>query len=325
MSVVGAAVVGQQTLSNAGINNTAIDVHTTGTVSNTTSGTLTAFTTTATNEYIILFVAASNDVTSVSDTANLSWSIRGHVHNPTALAGSTPMHSQEWVAFTAGIVTNDVITVSFSANTNAAMVAAAIKGVFIPISFDPYTISTNWLSSTAAPTTNTATANPTDIVLGMFGWSGGSGASFTAGAGYTSIASVDLSTTIGAGMEYQLVSVTESSLVVNATLGTAENVTITTDALMSEEENIYVLLMPTNQEGTIHNIFYDNAAGLQGTPAMVIATADTDVGSEAFYAPIYNGALQNIHIHITDANGLMFINTSPTDQYRIAWNGLRTI
>lgn len=324
MSVVGAAVVGQTTLSNAGINNTGIDGHATGTVANTTSGTLT-LTTTKIDDYLILFVTASNDVVNVSDTANLTWSIRGHNHNPTALSGSLPMHCQEWTAYSVGTLSGDIITVSFSANTNAAMVVAAVSGAFNPIPFDPYAISTNIVNSTTTPSSNIVTANPTGILLGMFGWSGGSGASFTAGSGYTAIASVTQSTNIGVAIEYQLVSVAEVAFPVTATLGASENTTIITDALMSNEENIYVLLMPTNNEATLHHIYFDNGAGLVGTPSIVLGIADTDIGSEAFLAPIYNGSYDGIHIHITSSVGVLFVNTSLTDQYRIAWNGLRTL
>ena len=262
----------------------------------------------------------------MSDTANLVWTERCDVHNPNGISAGNPLHFKEFVAYSSGIIVSDVITVTLASSGNAAMVAVAVKNAFSPIPFDPYALSVNWANTATSLTDTINVADPTTIALGMFGWVGGSGSTFTAGAGYTTSATVNQSTNIGCAIEFQVLQAAQTALVVNGTLSVAENFAQISDALMAIGENVMLINMSSNQEGTIHNIYFNNTIGLPGHSAAVIAKADAQGDSQVFYNPATNGALLDLHIHITNTTStILIVNTSTTDQLQVAWDGLRNI
>jgi hypothetical protein len=321
MSVVGGAFVGHATLSNANLNSTANDGHVTGTIATGSTGTTGALTTTKTNDIIFVAIVTNGAiVSSIADTAVLSWHYRVSVDNGTGL------HMEKWFAQSAGTLAGDVITVNLASSGNAAFAATAWSGCFFSMPFDPYAISTNIQTTATALTDTIANGDPTAICIASFGWTGGSGASFTQGAGYTTIATINQSTNLGLGIEYQVLNAANTALVVNATLGAAENIVQISDVLMVGAGNVFLLNAPTNQEATIHNIYFNNTVGLPGHASLIIARADEQGNSQAWATPISNGSYQNLHIHITQTtSGIVLINTSTTDQYLVAWDGLRTI
>lgn len=321
MSVIGGAFVGHTALSNANLNPSANDGHVTGTIAAGNTGTTGALTTTKTNDIIFVTILTNGAlVSSVADTAVLSWHYRVSVDNGTGL------HMEKWFAQSAGTLAGDIITVTLATSGNAAFAATAWSGCFFSVPFDPYAISTNIQASASALTDTIANADPTAICIASFGWVGGSGASFTNGAGYTPIATVNQSTNLGVGVEYQVLSTANTALVVNATLGAAENAVQISDVLMANSGNVFLLNTPINQEATLHNIYFNNTAGLPGHTNLTISRVDEQGNSQAWATPVNNGSYQNLHIHLTQAtSGIILINTSTTDQYLVAWDGLRTI
>jgi len=321
MSVVGAAFVGHESLGNANLNPTANDGHVTGTIAAGTTGNSGALTTTKTGDVIFVSVVTNGvDVSGISDTANLTWYTRVVVDNTSSL------HMEKWFAQSAGTLAGDVITVTLASSGNAAFAVTAWSGTTYTFPFDPYAISTNIQTATLAPSDTLATADPTGIAIASFGWVGGSGSVFTNGAGYTTIATINQSTNLGLAVEYQVLNTAQTALTSNGTLSVAENIVQISDVLMALSDNIYTLHAASNQEATIHNIYYNNFAGLPGHSTMVIGRVDEEGSGQAWATPTFNGALQNLHIHITQMTaGILFINTSTTDQYLVAWDGLRTL
>jgi len=321
MSVVGAAFVGHNTLSNANLNPTANDGHVTGTIASGTTGNSGALTTAKTDDIIFVSIVTNGvAVSGVSDTANLTWYQRVTVDNTSSL------HMEKWFTQSPGTVSGDVITVTLATSGDAAFAVTAWSGTTYTFAFDPYAISSNIQTATLAPSDTLATADPTGIAIASFGWADGSGSTFTNGAGYTTIATINQSTNLGLAVEYQVLNTAQTALTSNGSLSVAENIVQVSDVLMALSGNVYTLRAPLNQEATIHNIYYNNVAGLPGHSNMIIGRVDEEGGDQAWATPTFNGALQNLHIHITQMTaGILFINTSTTDQYLVAWDGLRTL
>src|SRR5712692_7993391 len=63
-------------------------------------------------------------VASVADTANLTWAKRSSVALDNAGAGNAYNDAEMWWAFSSGVLTGDVITITLSKSVDAASVAA---------------------------------------------------------------------------------------------------------------------------------------------------------------------------------------------------------
>lgn len=174
-------------------------------VTNAGTGTplaLPAFTAAGSNLVVVVGVIINGGtVTSISDTAGLTWTRR-------AAGGGGQFGTEEWYAISSGALSSDIITINQSGGGYIAAGAFAIAGARVSASpFDqnaalPAIGSSGDGSAISDVTATTSTAN--DILIGIYR---ASVASPTAGTGFT--------VAVGAGfmlMEYQIVSATQSAL-----------------------------------------------------------------------------------------------------------------
>lgn len=150
-------------------------------------------TTTQTNDIIIVHILDNiGSITSISDTAGLSWSVRAQV-------GAVNDNISEWYAKSSGILTGDTITVTplTSGGYNTA-VAFGISGTTNFASpFDSGAPQTS-----ASPPVSMTTATAGDFVFGMCRSGGASNPTVTGGTGtWTGIVSGVTNSFMGSGYQ----------------------------------------------------------------------------------------------------------------------------
>ncbi len=148
----------------------------------TTSQALPAFTTTGTNRVVIIVATVngpnvnSGAITSISDTAGLSWSKR-------AQSGGTGFDIEEWYAVAPVALTGDVATVNLTASPNFnSMAEFAVSGTNTSAPWDTNVVLPVRSQANAAVTISTTAA--ATMVLGLYR---GATTSPTAGSGFTLI------------------------------------------------------------------------------------------------------------------------------------------
>ncbi len=158
----------------------------TATGTTTTSQVLPAFTTTGTNRVVIIVALVngpnvnSGAVTSISDTAGLSWSKRAQI-------GGSGFDIEEWYAVAPVALTGDVATVNLTASPSFnAMTEFAASGTNTSAPWDTNVVLPVRSQANAAVTVSTTAA--ATMILGLYRQGN---TNSTAGTGFTLITGVN--------------------------------------------------------------------------------------------------------------------------------------
>ena len=172
----------------------------------TASSCAVSITTTHTNDLVYMSVSDSAgglSVSSVSDTAGLSWNLRQSI-----ISGGNGYDIWTYYAVSANVLNSDSVTVNLSGGSgNMRMAVIGAAGVNLSAPFDPNlsTAPTN-TGTTATPTVTFTTTNANDLIIGT---TKDSTSTLTAGAaGYTALLCC---TSVYFGFEYKVVSATGSN------------------------------------------------------------------------------------------------------------------
>jgi hypothetical protein len=206
----------------------SLDASVTGNTGGTSISTFAApaLTTTNANDVIILFAIvnlnAAGPISSVSDTAGLTWTARKQV---TGCGGNSLYNLEEWWAPAPSALVSDVITIHCASVIGfATLTAFGVSGANTAAPFDvnvSLPASTN-ASSSASVSVSTTAANT--MVLGGFRQSGQS--SPTSGTGYTQIQGANYMLA-----EYQIFTSAQTSKTVTETTGSGDANGIIGDAI----------------------------------------------------------------------------------------------
>jgi len=126
-------------------------------------GATVTLTTTKTNDVIVILASSENNavtptISSVSDTAGLTWARRGS--KVTATSGSQQSSQEIWWAFSSGALSGDVITVNFVGGADLlALVAFGVNG--------SGSSSAPWDVNVSLPATATSAVTGTPSVSGV--------------------------------------------------------------------------------------------------------------------------------------------------------------
>jgi len=166
--------------------------------------------TTKTNDVIIVFSQGNGNVaTGISDTAGLTWTQIGTQTGTMAA----------WSAFSAGILTGDVITITYAGvgSSFASLIAFGINGAPSSGFLDPNGALPGTTNTISTPLTLT-TSNAKDFLFAAY--SANDGTTMTAGAGWTAVPGTGGNFMFA---EYQIVTTTQSALAASLTAGTIKN------------------------------------------------------------------------------------------------------
>lgn len=205
----------------------ALDHSVTANASSGATLALPGLTTTNTNVVAVVFVllngsAAAVTVSSITDTAGLTWTLRTRL---SAAGGDAKQSVEEWWATSASALSSNVITLNLAGTMVFATASAfGISGADTTTPFDvngslPSSSATN---NSTSVTLSTTAANT--MVLGCF--REGSAGSPTAGTGYTQILGANFMLT-----EYQIFTSAQTSLAVTQTTGSGTSNGIVADAV----------------------------------------------------------------------------------------------
>ncbi len=169
--------------------------------------------TTKPNDVIIVSAFVYNGtVSSISDTANLSWKFRAH-----AVISNT-FDLEEWYAISPNALSSDSIQVNYSGGGGSNVgIAYGISGANTAAPFDsnstlPATATSTVSSSVAKAAISTSNAN--DFIIGTVATQPSGNITITAGSGFTEIAEASpLDNYIFS--EYQIVTATQSNFSVS--------------------------------------------------------------------------------------------------------------
>ena len=313
MSATPTTVSGHFMLEPSSVNNAALDNGTTGTISATTTGTV-ANTTAAVNELLLVGVAISSgtvQVTGITDTRLLTW------HKLAATTGAA-VRAEIWWAWEP---TNQshTMTVTLSASGTAVLVAGSFSGVqsgSASMPFDPTALTAFFQTSTAATTTGNI-ANPADMLIGFC--ASLSNPSFTAGAGYTSVATAASGATVSGGMEYQTLTPTAASTgggqTFNYTLGSSHANVMIGVALMSSGNNVQVISATAAQEFILKNVFTNGK----------LAVCKWD-GVTPEYVTTTTMPLTNMTLQVTATTfNVVLINVGAASPIEVGYDGIRSV
>ena len=309
MSNVGNVVSNNVLLEAPTLNTTTIDgTPATGTIGAASSGTVT-LSNSQINDVIVLAIATTGAVTAtnnpVSDGQSMTWKMIGQGDNGSGL------HLEYWIAKNTVALSSDVITVNLATSGNAAMLAFSIAGSFISAPLDGIA-KTSASGSSAAPASTVTTSNPTDMIVGIFGYL--SNPSFTVGAGYTIVTNVSQSTNVSVAAQYKNVTTVQTAVTDNATLGSSQLWVAIGDAFTSNARNITLIQPSSSNEWVVHNLYFGNNC--------TVAKSDGYV-----HIPLYtltgNGAISGLFFHATNSNFLVVTNTSSVND-TFGYDGIRT-
>src|SRR5229473_1825062 len=190
--------------SGACTNNITVDGSGVSSAGGSTTSTVT-ITTTQTNDLILLAVQANaSNPTTIADGAGLTWTQLGTV------IGTMQVYS----AFSTGVLTSDVITITYAALPGFdSIVAWGLHGTVTSSFFDPNGALPG-TTTTSTPLTLT-TSNACDFLFAAYSDNSGS---VTAGAGFTLISG---SGGNFMGVEYKIVTATQSALSMTVSGGTS--------------------------------------------------------------------------------------------------------
>jgi hypothetical protein len=151
-----------------------------------------------TNDIIIIALlsnAGSGSITSVTDSAGLTW------HARYACAGADRDVCEEW-AYSAGTLSSDVIKVTYTSPTGD-LVAFGVSGANTAAPFDA---NTNLSNEAAGPSCSESTSNANDMLITMA--ANGGNPTFTLPAGFTKLAAIGSGFDVALG--YEIVSSVQS-------------------------------------------------------------------------------------------------------------------
>lgn len=154
----------------------------------TSSATVT-LSTTATNELISVAIcienaAAARTVSSVTSTSGLVWTKRS------SQSTTNNVLIERWWAFTAAIVTSEVITVTLSGSIDAGcLIASSVHGLFNPgLPYDPNVgVPISAVATSTPPAATYSTTNVDDLLIAIYCSNNSTGV--TAPAGWTKVIS----------------------------------------------------------------------------------------------------------------------------------------
>lgn len=184
-----------------------------GSVANTGSGTTStpSLTTTKTNDYIVLCIQVNGSgVSTITDTAGLTWTQVSLV--------SSGGNSYVYRAFSSGILTSNVITITFTGSSAFfSTVTFALNGTLGASALD-VNGTLPGTTTTSTPLTLT-TSNANDLLFASYALNTGTGTADT-GNGWTLVP--------GSGgnfmaVEYKLVTATQSAFSAGLATGTIKN------------------------------------------------------------------------------------------------------
>lgn len=144
-----------------------IDGSATNSPASTSTPTVT-LSTTLTNDVIILFAkhnsGTSANITSVSDTAGLTWTKRKQ-----GLWNGTNADQELWYAVSSSALTSDVITATFGASVGARLTAFGINGANTGTPFDSNVSLPGSTTSATSPTAvSINTTNANDMIITQY-------------------------------------------------------------------------------------------------------------------------------------------------------------
>ena len=181
-------------------------------------------TTTSTNDVIIIYVQSDKSVSSVADTAGLTWQQRAQVTNGTT-------HIAEWYASSAAVLTGDVITVTLSAATAGTGTASfGVSGGDTVSPFDPAVVGSQ-PTGTGTGAVSISTLKASDLILGFYKFNI---TSPTAGTGFTAVISP---VGIASLIESKQVSAAQSNLSVAIGTGASNVTAAIADAIVDPTVN----------------------------------------------------------------------------------------
>ena len=319
MSGTPTTVSGSAVLEPSSVNNSAVPVVATGTISAATSGTI-SLTTGVVNTILLVgvsIVTSGVTVSSITDTRSLKWQ---KVAGCTIAAGT--IRGEMWWA-SEPLAQTHTITVNLSASGTAAMVAGSFSGVNYATPFDPLT-PFSATGSSVTPSVAVGTVNPADMLLGFVACAGAP--TFTVGStpiAFTTVTSVT-NTTVSAAMEYAKLTAASQSNTTYYTLGTTEVWVIIGVALMSSGSNTLLVQAPTSQEFILKNIFYGGQCSFSKWDG------NTNI---QLYNPSGAGGQVLDAYQVTPASGqagpnpswFLFVNTSATTPIDVGYEGIRSI
>ena len=173
---------------------------------------------------VIQFAGAT--VSSVSDTAGLTWKTRASI-----TTGDIPTYT--WYAIAGSALSSDSITVTVSGTYYFTIIAFGISGADTSNPFDPNTAvpASNSGSFPTSPSVSISTTGTNDMIIGIVG--AYNLVSLTPGSGFTSIQTTSGQTPSSLA-EYQIVSSAESGFAVDASGPTfSDPWTIIADAVVA--------------------------------------------------------------------------------------------
>lgn len=201
-----------------------------GTATGTTSPPALSLTTTRTNDTIVLLIQLTNNtggaapsVTSISDTAGLTWASREVLAFTTG--GGNAIHLEEWYAVSSGILTSDAISLTLGGGAVGAgrVSAVAINGANLSTPFDPNVSLAASTSSTtgSTPSVTISTTKAKDILFNYLGDGSGSVSlgTVTRPSGFSQI----LSTGTFSDFSSSIVSTMQSSVAMNFSFSGGSN------------------------------------------------------------------------------------------------------
>lgn len=163
-------------------------------------------TTTAAGVVIVCVTTNGGPVTSITNTAGLSWALRKR-----ADTGNTNFTIEEWYAISSGALSSDQITVNTNSIGYLTVTAFGVSGANNVSPFDTNAAIPAGASGAPSALVPLTTDNANDFLLAAYRFI--STASPTAGSGWTTISGSNFML-----VEYQIVSATQSAA--NATITT---------------------------------------------------------------------------------------------------------
>ena len=290
-----------------------------------TSFTITPFSTTSTNDVVILSIetylsGSSVTVSSISDTlSGITWqaSARKSFVSCTGTQESTHV---EWYGKAATTLTADTITINLSTTpTSASGISFGVKGADNTTPFDPAaglpaTAVSSCSNSNSSPTVSgVTTAADTDFVISLFG--GYTSTTETAGTiGGTTATLVTAVAGTGDSNAAEYIKATAAQSSVSCSYGVATKYwNILCDAIMAARQTITVSYATTNSAGTVQSTMI---AGSSATITAVYALVS--VSSSAGTIPA-SGYVRVVITAPAGAGLTIFWGTGKPTQFQVAF------
>jgi len=290
-----------------------------------TSFTITPFSTTSTNDVVILSIetylsGSSVTVSSVSDTlGGITWQAAAR-KSFVSCTGTQESTHLEWYGITSNTLTLDTITINLSTTpTSASGISFGVKGADTTTPFDPMaglpvTAVSSCSNGNSTPTlSGVSTAADTDLVFALFGaYQLTTEIAGTVGGATATLVMAVASTGDSNAAEYIAAATAQSS--VSCTFGGGTKYwNILCDAIMPARQSITVSYATTNSAGTVQSTL------ITGSSAMITAVyALISVTSSAGTIPT-SGYVRVVITAPSGAGLTVFWGTGKLTQFQIAF------